>query len=258
MVHDRPPNARVLKRPSIPILLLESLQLENVAMVGYELLKRSDISDGPSPRRFQKGRRIAWTILLVIGFVTVSLLLFPGTSPSQIYNSEETPLDDSDQVQQCASNLPLPATAPAPANVWASLSIEESVAISQWLSPDKRFNLTRADQAGLNDNIIYLIEAFRPPKAAALAYLNSPSDETLPTRLARVTIHHGAESEPYIMDYLVGPLPISEKTTIAELTDIYHRDKIPFHARGFTGMPFQELEPLLYEILTPLKEAVQV
>lgn len=235
-------------------------------MSGYELLKQSDSVGLPERGlRFSllTGRRVGLAVLVILGFITTTVLLFP---PRRFYFHEDSDSlqsffddDSGGRLQQCPANIPPQAKPPAPVNVWASLSIDETVAISKWLASDERdLNLTRADEAKLNDNLIFLVEAFRPTKAAALAYLDAPSAETLPQRFARVTIHHGAAQEPYIADYLVGPLPISGNTTLSPLTEIYHRDTIPYNARGFIGFPFAEIEPILREILTPLKDVVKV
>jgi primary-amine oxidase len=156
-----------------------------------------------------------------------------------------------DKLADCPSGLPPLATPPAPVNPWASLTVKESVAIYDWLWADARgLNLTQADTAQPSDNVLFHIEAFRPPKADALAYLAAPNTTILPQRYARITINHGAAAEPYIGDYLVGPLPVDAKTAMTPLTDIYHRDDIPFHARGFTNMA--EISTLFMKLLQPL------
>jgi hypothetical protein len=140
---------------------------------------------------------------------------------------------------------------------------------SDWLtSPSLNLNLSLAETAQLNDNVLYHIEAFRPRKADALAYLADPGHVAPPERYARVTINHGAAKEPYIMDYLVGPLPqVSVKgnlreeerktnMTMTELKDIYHRDDIPFNARGFVNMA--EISTLFMKIMLPLAPVTSV
>jgi primary-amine oxidase len=141
---------------------------------------------------------------------------------------------DHEGIEQCPSTLPLPASPPAPINLWAALSIEDAVQIRHWLeAPEQHLNLT-ATNALASDNAIYNIEAYYPAKADALAYLESPFPASRPTRYARVTIHHGARFEPTVKDYLVGPLPIGPRTEMRELTEIYHRADIPYNARGFS------------------------
>jgi len=161
-----------------------------------------------------------------------------------------------DSLKQCASTLPPPATPPAPINLWAFLAVDDTVEIQRWLeSPKRGLNLTRGDVAKASDNHVFLIEAYQPPKAAALAYLTSPSTATKPSKFARVTIHHGAAREPFVKDYLVGPLPIGAHTRLKELTEIYHRHDIPYNTRGII---LEKLPKILASVMPPLAEAMQV
>ncbi|EMD39459.1 hypothetical protein CERSUDRAFT_91968 [Gelatoporia subvermispora B] len=167
--------------------------------------------------------------------------------------------DEPGAVSRCPTNIPLAASPPVPVNLWTPLTVSETYNISSWLSaPDRNLNLTRGDRAGLADNFIYLIEAYPPSKTAALAYLDQTANSSVspPDRYARVTLHEGAAREPVVRDYLVGPLPVGEDTTMRPLTEIYHRPDIPYNARGYT-VPFSELSPLLLRIMTPLAEATQ-
>ena len=64
----------------------------------------------------------------------------------------------------------------------------------------------------------------QPKKADALSYLDLGS--AAPNRYARVVIRFGATLEPYIQEYQVGPLPISNGTThLAPLDSIYNKGK---------------------------------
>jgi primary-amine oxidase len=110
--------------------------------------------------------------------------------------------------------------------------------------------------AQASDNYVWLIEAYYPPKAAALAYLTAPSTAEKPDKFARVTIHHGASHDPVVKDYLVGPLPISAQTEMKQLTEIYHRPDIPYNARGITLET--EFPGILGSIMPPLADAMQV
>ncbi|KAH8827357.1 copper amine oxidase [Flagelloscypha sp. PMI_526] len=156
-----------------------------------------------------------------------------ATTPNEI-------LSLSDGLQQCPIPFAQAAKPPAPINIWAPLSIEETTSINQWLSdPAQGFNLTRnVETSVLSDNVVFIIEVYPPKKAEALAYLSAPEKIQPPSKHARVTIHHGASTPPEIKDYLVGPLPLGKDTTITPLTDIYHRDDIPFNAYGLTNMNF--------------------
>ncbi|EJF56720.1 amine oxidase catalytic domain-containing protein [Dichomitus squalens LYAD-421 SS1] len=253
-----------------------------MAPAGYELLSKSDSEHdglvqpaiGSRSRRqrqsskgcFSTVRNLLLILALLVGtafgFVVIAYLL-----QSKLVRVEDGSASSQDSVpgsgdvfeeplQRCPSNLPLPAKPPAPTNPFASLTIPETVAIHDWVSsPALNLNLTAGDKAFISDNYIYRIEAYRPPKKDAVAYLDNPEQSSPPEKYAHVVIHHGSASEPYVQDYLVGPIPISEKTAMRKLTEVYHRDPIPYSARGFTTM--NEIAPLLLKIMPPLAEATQ-
>ncbi|KAI0034736.1 amine oxidase catalytic domain-containing protein [Vararia minispora EC-137] len=172
------------------------------------------------------------------------------------FASNDVVVDNAAPLQKCASNAPLRAEPPAPVNLWAPLAVKEIAEVAEWLrAPERGLNLTSADDATLSDNVVFLIEAYRPRKADALAYLAHPVDVNLPARYARATVHHGGVPEPMIRDYLIGPLPISEKTSMRHLTEIYHRDDIPYNAGGFITQTKVNL--LLGDIAPKLAEVTQ-
>ncbi|EEP80558.1 conserved hypothetical protein [Uncinocarpus reesii 1704] len=71
------------------------------------------------------------------------------------------------------------------------------------------------------DNVIALVELLQPNKSAALPYLNGNGNA--PDRYARAAIQFQATDEPYIQDYMVGPLPISSRTTLQPLNYYYNK-----------------------------------
>ncbi|KAE9393097.1 amine oxidase catalytic domain-containing protein [Gymnopus androsaceus JB14] len=110
------------------------------------------------------------------------------------------------------------------------------------------------------DNIYLLrIETYRTlsqramaDRAEAVAYLAGLGP--VPQKHARVTIHHGGEEVPFIRDYLVGPLPVGNDTTMKPL-DIYHSHDIPFNARGYVN-PNESQS--IWSFITPeLSDAMQ-
>ncbi|PPR06108.1 hypothetical protein CVT26_005335 [Gymnopilus dilepis] len=134
---------------------------------------------------------------------------------------------------RCVSPQAQQASPPAPLNPWASLTTTETQEIQSWLSsPVLSLNLSSPFNSSLSDNVIFMIEAYPPPKNTTLAYLQDPDSNSPPERYARVTIHHGSREEPVVKDYLVGPLPVGEKTTMRPLEEIYHRKEVPFNSRG--------------------------
>lgn len=138
---------------------------------------------------------------------------------------------DGHTPQKCPSRELHAASPPAAKNVWAPLSSAEILDVKEWLfKPSQGLNLTEGANSTDSDNIVFLIEHYNPAKSDALGFLDD--SKSPPPRYARVTINHGGVESPVTRDYLVGPLPTSSTTTIRQLTEIYHREDIPFNARG--------------------------
>ena len=185
-----------------------------------------------------------------------------GTFGQDIITVPATTNDDS-RVGHCASSLPLGASPPVPLNLWASLTVPEISAIYTWLdAPERNLNLSRSKGSILTDNVVYGIETYYPPKSEALAYLENSAASPPPAKFARVTIHHGGIEVPAVVDYLVGPLPVGPRTAIRPLKEIYHRDDIPFNARGFanieeiSGFLVREIAPLAYVMEVSMRSSV--
>ena len=165
--------------------------------------------------------------------------------------------NDESKTSHCASSLPHEALPPVPVNLWASLTVAETSAIYTWLeAPERNLNLTRSKSSILTDNVVYGIETYYPPKSEALAYLENSAASPPPEKFARVTIHHGGVQEPVIVDYLVGPLPVGPRTAIRPLKEIYHREDIPFNARGFGDI--EELPLFLAREVAPIAHVMEV
>ncbi|KAH9482139.1 Amiloride-sensitive amine oxidase [copper-containing] [Psilocybe cubensis] len=207
-----------------------------------------------SPTSFGHGRYATRGYLLLIISLTLNVLLIvaiirPAIDINGILKQDtffgnsghsstgpNMPLVENASSGRCPSSTYQQASPPATVNLWASLTIPELAEIDAWVrAPERRLNLTQNKNSALSDNVIYLIEAYYPPKKEALAFLNDPHQVPRPDRYARVTIQHGGLKIPEIKDYLVGPLPIGSATKIRRLTEIYHREDIPFNAYALTN-----------------------
>ncbi|KAI5825435.1 amine oxidase catalytic domain-containing protein [Schizophyllum commune Tattone D] len=217
----------------------------------YEPLKQED-APAPQPAPSKARRRLGAFAALFLGTIALSALVFrPAGKLEDLILHDAS--DDLLPLAQCAAPSVSSAKPPAPINPWASLTVEETSSIQRWLeAPERGLNLTRAHGSSMSDNVIFLIERYYPSKADALAYLDDPIPAKEPLKYARVSIHHG--TIPAVKIYLLGPLPISEETSMRELTEIYHRPDVPFNARGYlTG---NELPELLGRITPPLADAM--
>ena len=105
-----------------------------------------------------------------------------------------------------------PTTTAEKSNVWASLSFDEAASVKAWLHQQPSLNLTAVEDAGEWDNQILTVDTLVPKKADALAYLDGDGD--LPERWAHASIVFGQYEEPYVQTFRVGPLPISNLTTV--------------------------------------------
>ncbi|PYH29045.1 membrane copper amine oxidase [Aspergillus neoniger CBS 115656] len=96
-------------------------------------------------------------------------------------------------------------------NVWGGLTDVETASVVHWLLQQPELNLTAADDAGEWDNTISLVELMRPNKSDVLLYLDH--DHPPPTRYAHVVLDVRATLDPCYAEILVGPLPITDKST---------------------------------------------
>ncbi|WWC69058.1 uncharacterized protein I206_102994 [Kwoniella pini CBS 10737] len=203
-------------------------------------------SANASPSRsYSKIHTLLAVLAGVLLYPTVQYLLQPSLGLIDVPQVDGT----SYSVPHCESTDLLPVRAPRK-NVWKNLSVKEATEIRSWLwASERNLNLTKASLAVDSDNYIYLIEAFVPPKVATLAYLNGSSHA--PDKYAHAIVNHGSSER--IVDYLIGPLPISDDTQISPLTDIYHEPVIPYNAHGF-GPNSTTLGNLIASTFAPLAD----
>ncbi|GAA5905162.1 hypothetical protein JCM6882_000397 [Rhodosporidiobolus microsporus] len=107
-------------------------------------------------------------------------------------------------------------------NVWKELSHDEAEDVLQFLFKQEELNLTAQADAGSWDNTVGVIDLAVPNKTETLPFL--AGEGSAPPRYAQATLFFSAFEEPYIEDYLIGPLPVSNETTA-----------VPYHFRTTTG-----------------------
>ncbi|GAA5979366.1 hypothetical protein JCM11641_005014 [Rhodosporidiobolus odoratus] len=112
------------------------------------------------------------------------------------------------------TDIPGAPTTHAPRkNVWQTLSEAEAASIVSFLHNQTALNLTAAEDVTPWDNAIGAIDLATPNKTETLEYLAGTAG--VPPRMALATILVGATDEPYVEEFLVGPLPVSEETTVS-------------------------------------------
>lgn len=243
---------------TLALLILHTLTPMHEAEV--PLLKAEEGYDVP-PRRTPKRSPLRWATALA-AILTLALA-------ACAYRYCQPP---AEELKVCA-DWPEPSiTAPRksepwlePANaadIWRNLDLDEAVALRRWLHhADRGLNLTDADTARDSDNFIHLVESYHPKKADALAYLDGGGVEV--ERYARAVINHGPAEK--VVDYLVGPLPLSERTTIVPNTYVrgvhYHADperSAIYHAgvplNGRSTFNFPVLKDVIARIMDPIDD----
>jgi primary-amine oxidase len=145
---------------------------------------------------------------------------------------------NKDSSSSCNSQATIAAKAPRQ-NIFQGFSDDDFANITSFLHQQKSLNLTAASNATRQvilcseiqsnftnswDNIILSIDILHPNKSDALPFLDSGA--SAPPRYARATLRYGATLEPYVREYMVGPLPvITGKTTATPLDYIYNKGK---------------------------------
>lgn len=106
-------------------------------------------------------------------------------------------------------------------NIWAELDKSEVAEIYRFLyNGDNELNLTRHPAHPEWQNYIGLLEIIQPNKTDVISYIDGSS--STPARWARLAVAQGASVEPVLANYMVGPLPVSDKTNILPLEYCYN------------------------------------
>ncbi|KAI5810568.1 copper amine oxidase [Pyronema omphalodes] len=151
------------------------------------------------------------------------------------------------------ANLPIKAPKP---NIWGDLTSEEVRSVIKWLlQPERGLNITyQSNTITAYDNILSVVELVMPNKTDALNYMDKSGK--MPERYARVTIDVGNADIPYLDEYMVGPLPISDKTTIQPYSFTYNggRSRTPHHARDWDRWVASQVDVMsgMYDITMDL------
>ncbi|TVY81016.1 Membrane primary amine oxidase [Lachnellula suecica] len=112
-------------------------------------------------------------------------------------------------------------------NVWADLDQNEADGLLKFVFSCAELNLTNAAKATSRDNILLQLELLRPNKTDVLSYLKG--DTGPPKRWGRVVVAQGVTEEALVVNYMVGPLPITESTTIKSLEYIFNSGRNYVH-----------------------------
>jgi primary-amine oxidase len=148
-------------------------------------------------------------------------------------------------------STPQKTTAPYK-NIFNSLTNDEAASIISFLHSQESLNLTAADSAGSWDNSIMVVDLAAPNKTDALSYF-AGGDE--PSRWATASISFGATEEPYVQQWVVGPLPLDDGAMFYPDTFGTHTDdaKIRIYdmddSSAFVYDKAMEMDDILHDLL---------
>ncbi|KAF4440787.1 hypothetical protein F53441_12195 [Fusarium austroafricanum] len=130
---------------------------------------------------------------LLVGFLGGVLALPGGHGPATRPHSLHRRSEHKASTTECSSAKEVSITA-LRRNIFQSLTDAEYAHVTAFLHEQKELNLTAV-----------------PNKTDALAYLEKHGPA--PARYARATIQFNSQLQPYIQEYMVGPLPVRKGST---------------------------------------------
>jgi primary-amine oxidase len=145
--------------------------------------------------------------LFVLAFLGGALAR-PG--PASRPHSLKRYTDQKVSTSGCTSGKDIRVEAPRK-NIFQSLTDEEYVDVTAYLHEQKELNLTAVVNSTSWDNVIVSLDILNPNKTDALAYLEGHG--LAPVRYARATLQFNSQLQPYIQEYMVGPLPVKQEST---------------------------------------------
>ncbi|PYI28105.1 copper amine oxidase [Aspergillus indologenus CBS 114.80] len=172
-------------------------------------------------------RRLWVSTLLTVLALLITVFFF--LSDGQVFSVPRLTFGTSPTLTPTGTLSALPIAAPRP-NPWKDLSEQEVIDVLRYVhTVPLSLNLTPAVNATLRDNFVQGIQLARPPKTSAQAFVQGTTQQP-PPRHARVAIHHGSSDEVYWDEYLIGPLPVGQSTTL-QPAQYPHRHDLD-HARN--------------------------
>jgi primary-amine oxidase len=149
-----------------------------------------------------------------------------------------------------------PTTTAPKTNVWGPISASDNLAVWNLLHAEETaLNLTHPDDAVLTDNYVFWIDTLHTNKTDVLPYLDGDGPE--PPKYARAIIFNGGVAEPGSQEYMIGPLPVSEETTVEPLDWMYNGawgGFVPYNARYADAPKSNAIAPLITEAMTNVSD----
>lgn len=118
--------------------------------------------------------------------------------------------------------------------------------------------MASAEDQGLQDpdgTNSFWIDTLPMNKTDVMPYLNG--SVTTPPKYARAIIFEGGKEFPDSQEYMIGPLPVTEKTSIQKLDYLYNGgsgSSVPFNSRYFDGPRTTATDPLVASIMSNISD----
>jgi primary-amine oxidase len=107
------------------------------------------------------------------------------------------------------------------------------------------------------ENLRFWVDALHTNKTEVVPSLGG--DAPRPAKFARAIIFQGGIHELDSQEYMIGPIPVSAKTTIEKLDYIYNGGSggsVPYNARYFDGPRNSATDPLIASITTNISDII--
>ncbi|KAF5643096.1 peroxisomal amine oxidase copper-containing protein [Fusarium sp. NRRL 52700] len=166
--------------------------------------------------------RLTVSLILCLFAVPNGISAYPGPAgPAARPHSLKRLSEYKSSAAGCSSGQEVVIKAPVN-NIFQSLTDEEYAHVTAYLHEQKDLNLTAVVNSTSTivihqlmapswDNVIVSLDLLQPNKTGALAYLEGHGPA--PVRYARATLQFNSKLQPYIQEYMVGPLPIQKGLT---------------------------------------------
>ncbi|XP_011269955.1 hypothetical protein CAOG_08385 [Capsaspora owczarzaki ATCC 30864] len=210
----------------------------------------SDASPSKKARSSMQQELMTWRIisLLLIGAV-IGLSVALGVIYTTHKDLEESEALAASRRDSCpatgipgASGSSKPGPSPfsaADPHPLEDLYPSETQDIFHALMSNASLQLTPYDDAALSDNFIWAMELDQPAKFDVLNWRDG-NNQPKPIRFARVVIFHGAWAVPEVVEYRVGPLPVS-----ASNFRVWPVRHVPWIMRPMTVQEYDLLEGII-------------
>ncbi|KAK4544002.1 hypothetical protein LTR36_004776 [Oleoguttula mirabilis] len=144
-----------------------------------------------------------------------SLLILVGVAAFLVF-----PLDHEQSPIGYASKHAAPYKAPRQ-NVWAELTEGEAADVNNFILKEFAHLDLKKHPKSARDNFIFVVETLKPNKTDAASYLYNDGPSP-PERWAKAAIAQNLKDGPYMIYYMVGPLPISKDSVILPLEYVFN------------------------------------